>query len=723
MVNVRFSNYDDFLRFVRGVPDNVKRILYKAYPEYAQRLYNDARKAFEEALPKKVKGSTTKTNKRAEQPRVSDTKQPRLTTTKTTGSTAAPKINKTLSNLNKAAKGIGAVAKRVAPAVVAIGEYGNITNPNNPMKSRVLSGAGAILPFVGGPIGWVGGGAALLGSAALRNADQWANDRANKDFEAYQERYGSPEFPRAYDQAPGLAPLTPEQQDQVLKYQQKQIEADFANMEQQVKQQKQDMKDLIARNEASQANTDNIANDLAYAIDSLNNPPAGVSGYVPPIRGSVPVQSNNQTRGVQNAQQPRLNGSQVLTGGDIIKSPYNALQLAQDLSQQNRLAAIENFNQLQNLVNQEGNNNMAMNGPVPNQGQGNPAMSAYLNAMALQQEQDEANRLAQQQFYQQALQGYQTAMEADRKANAINQIGNTLSQIQGPYDRPIQYVGFNGQVRTVGGYPARLSQAAPTNTTRNVDYFKNVLALQEAAQTAKQAAQSNNNLEALRDIAVAEALGNQYGMNPMAFLNPDLAKQLLTNQGNIENTRVTGEERRKDILPSTLSKLIEQQAETAGDIDLANVQGMYGLQGRDITGQYGVQQAQVQGLNNFQNMMVQQQFLNQRLQAELLARAQQTEREIQGRLALAQQYGMNQRDLAAYEQQLRANDPMQAIKNAIQYTNAASYYVNPDDAARMYYQALQMFGGNNNQQQPTVLPNVGANLTPQQQAAILKRMK
>lgn len=722
MVNVRFSNYEDFLRFVRGVPDNVKRILYKAYPEYAQRLYNDARKAFEEALPKKLEGSTTKANTRVEQPKITGNKQPRLTTTKTTGSTSAPKINKTLSNLSKAAKGVGAVAKRLAPAAVAIGEYGNITNPNNPMKSRILSGVGAALPFVGGPIGWFGGGAALLGSAALRNADQWANDRANKDFEAYQERYGSPEYPRAYDQAPGLAPLTPEQQDQVLKYQQKQIEADFANMEQQINQQKQDMKDLIARNEASQANTDNIANDLAYAIDSLNNPPAGVSGYVPPIRGSAPVQSNNQTRGVQNAQQPRLNGSQVLTGGDIVNSPYNALQLAQDLSQQNRLAAIENFNQLQNLVNQEGQTNMVMNTPGGNQ-QGNPAMSAYLNAMALQQEQNEANRLAQQQFYQQALQGYQAAMEADRKANAINQIGNTLSQIQGPYDRPIQYVGFNGQVRTVGGYPARLSQAAPTNTTRNVDYFKNVLALQEAAQIANQKNQTNNNLEALRDVVVAEALGNQYGMNPMAFLNPDLAKQLLTNQGNIENTRVTGEERRKDILPSTLGKLVEQQNKTAGDIDLANVQGMYGLQGRDITGQYGVEQAKVQGLNNYQNQFMQQQFLNQRLQAELLARAQQTEREIQGRLAVAQQYGMNQRDLAAYEQQLRANDPMQAIKNAIQYTNAASYYVNPDDAARMYYQALQMFGGNNNQQQPTVLPNVGANLTPQQQAAILKRMK
>ena len=714
MVNVRFSNYDDFLKFVKGVPDNVKRILYRAYPEYTKRLMDDVSKAFNSHL--------ISTGKK-EQPKITENKQPRLTTTKTTGSTAAPKINKTLSNLNKAAKGIGAVAKRVAPAVAAIGEVGNITNPNNPMKSRVLSGAGAILPFVGGPIGWGGGIAAMLGSATLRNADQWANDRANKDFEAYQERYGSPEFPRAYDQAPGLAPLTPEQQDQVLKYQQKQIEADFANMEQQVKQQKQDMKDLIARNEASQANTDNIANDLAYAIDSLNNAPTGVRGYVPPIRGSAPVQSNNQTRGVQNAQQPRLNGSQVLTGGDVVNSPYNALQLAQDLSQQNRLAAIENFNQLQTLINQEGNNNMAMNAPVPNQGQASPAMSAYLEAMALQREQDEANRLAQQQFYQQALQGYQAAVEADRKANAINQVGNALSQIQGPYDRPIQYVGFNGQVRTVGGYPARLSQAAPTNTTRNVDHFKNVLALQEAAQLANQKNQSNNNLEALRDVVVAEALGNQYGMNPMAFLNPDLAKQLLTNQGNIENTRVTGEERRKDILPSTLGKLIEQQAETAGDIDLANVEGMYGLQGRDITGQYGVEQAKVQGLNNYQNQFMQQQFLNQRLQAELLARAQQTEREIQGRLAVAQQYGMNQRDLAAYEQQLRANDPMQAIKNAIQYTNAASYYVNPDDAARMYYQALQMFGGNNNQQQPTVLPNIGANLTPQQQAAILKRMK
>lgn len=709
MVNVRFSNYDDFLNFVRGVPDNVKRILYRAYPEYTQRLMGDIQQAFQ------TKSLNTS---KQEQPKISATTQPKLTTTKTTGSSSTPKINKTLSNLNKAAKGIGAVAKRVAPVIAAMGEVGNITNPDNPMNSRILSGAGAALPFLGGPVGWVGGGAALLGSAAIRNANQWANQLADKDFQAYQERYGSPEYPRAYDQAPGLAPLTPEQQDQVLKYQQKQIEADFANMEQQVKQQKQDMKDLIARNEASQA----YADSLLETVEGLNNLPQGVGNYVPPIRGSVPVQSNNRTRGVQNAQQPRLNGSQVLTGGDIVNSPYNALQLAQDLSQQNRLAAIENFNQLQNLVNQEGQTSMAMNTPGGNQ-QGNPAMSAYLNAMALQQQQNEANALAQEQFYQQALQGYQAAAEQDRRANAINQVMNSLTSIQGPYDRPIQYVGFNGQVRTVGGYPARLTQQRPTNTTANVDKFKNVLALQQAAQTAKQAAQSNNNLEALRDIAVAEALGNQYGMNPVAFLNPDLAKQLLANQGNLENTRVTGEERRKDIAPSTLGKLVEQQAKTAGDIDLANVQGMYGLQGRDITGQYGVQQAQVQGLNNYQNMMLQQQFLNQRLQAQLLAQAQQTEREIQGRLDVAEQYGMNQRDLAAYEQQLRANDPMQAVKNAIQYTNAASYYVNPDDAARMYYQALQMFGGNNNQQQPAVLPNVGANLTPQQQAAILRRMQ
>ena len=705
MVNVRFANYEDFLNFVRGVPDNIKRILYKAYPEYTKRLMDDVSNAFSSHLIE-----TGKT----EQPKISGTSQPKLSTTKPKVNSTPKSQSKILNSLGKTAKGLGALAKRVAPAAVAIGEYGNITNPDNPIKSRILSGAGVALPFIGGPVGWFGGGAALLGSAAIRNAGQWANQQADKQFEAYQERYGTPETPYAYDQAPGLRQLTPEQQDQVLKYQQKQIEQNFANMEQQVKQQQNEIDNLIERNEASQDYINGILNNST--IQNLGNNPPGVSNYIPQIRGSAPVQSNNRMRATQNAQQPRLNGSQVLTGGDIVNSPYNAFQIAQDLSQQNRLAAIENFNQLQNLINQEGNNNMAMNAPVPNQQPANPGMAAYLNAMAQQQAQREANALAQEQFYQQALQDYKQAAQADAIANFGTNLANIsmmLGQNDPRYNDRVM-VGPTGTPVTIpGASRPQLQQFTPTN--RNVNNFNNQLALRQAQLKAQQGG-ANNNLEALRDVAVA--------MNPMVFLNPDLAAQLLKNQGTIENTRVTGEERRRDITPNTLSELAQIQAQTAGNIDLANVQGMYGLQGRDITGQYGVQQAQVQGLNNYQNQLMQQQFLNQRLQAQLLANAQQTEREIQGRLAVAQQYGMNQKQLAQYEQELRANDPMQAIKNAIQYTNAASYYVNPDDAARMYYQALQMFGGNNQAQLPTgVAPSVGATLTPQQQAAILKRMQ
>ena len=177
MVNVKFSNFDDFFNFLRRAPKHVQQLLLKAYPDYAKQMYdaytkyfNNPKEVAQKVQPKLLKSYPVATKKVVDTYNkvINDTKQiaqkvqPKLSTTAKTAS-------KTVSNNKGLVKGAGGVAKKVLPAAGAVFEIPNLLDEKSSPQSKALSALGIGGLLTGHP---VIGLTALLANGVAKEANE-----------------------------------------------------------------------------------------------------------------------------------------------------------------------------------------------------------------------------------------------------------------------------------------------------------------------------------------------------------------------------------------------------------------------------------------------------------------------------------------------------------------------------------------------------------------------
>ena len=250
---------------------------------------------------------------------------------------------------------------------------------------------------------------------------------------------------------------------------------------------------------------------------------------------------------------------------------------------------INTNNQIQDLQNMVNQTNQPQ-GVQPMQNQaGNDALLEYLRMQNAKQAQ------------------YQQASRADAIQNMANQIYN--SNQQQIRKAPIYYVGAKGNLNAIEqDQDVTNRKPLPTNTTTNVDKLLGEMQIRAKANTTN---------DVTAQVLQAQALGNMYGVDPLVFLNPDIAKEYMKGQNTLENTRVTGSERRMDIPLNTQAKVIEENTKTAGDLALAKAKGYYDML-LEAYKQQGMNTRQAQQLAYQQAQSVfSQEMMNYRLGQEL----------------------------------------------------------------------------------------------------------
>lgn len=513
MVNVRFGNYEQFKEFFRKAPRKVQDILYKAYPDFARQLREEYINATK----------TLGTTKEA----IKSTANKAKEATKVIGTTAS-KATQTAS------KGLGLASKlKFVPGVV--GGAWTMLDPRTTPNQKVLGGMMMVpqtMPYAT---------AGLIATEAIPKAvDAFYKEKIPAEYD-----YQQGDILNAYGLAPELKELTPEERDKVLKYN----DVILANT-------KRDA-DNTLREGSFQIATPFGSNTSGYDLTPVDIPQ---SGQIPTMNNRVNISKN-----VQDAQQGRLNIPQdnlylnsnqpsltsnvdvaKILGGDI--PDYQTWNTGANLQLQNLIDNVNQTNQVQGVQ------------PMQNSA-GSEALLQYLQMQNARQAQ-------QQQLGADILKQYQDAVRADQRQNMTNQMINAFGALGEPaHKAPIYYVGAKGDMRAIQlDQPGQVAPL-PTNTTTNVDNMLNQIKVQQAT-TPKPT-------DVTAQVLQAQALGDMYGVNPLMFLNPDIAKEYMKGRNTLENTSLTGTERRKDIPLNTQSKIIEENIKTAGKLAQDKAQAYY----------------------------------------------------------------------------------------------------------------------------------------------------
>lgn len=450
----------------------------------------------------------------------------------------------------KAGKGIIDKVKSFKPTAGGLikgGLYGGLgtwamADPKTTWNQKIL-GAGVMVPHP------LTRGASLVGLGATAiipkavdayydYTDPTKDVNSPYNFDGYMN-----DFLRTEGLAPELKELTPEQKAKIQAGYNAQVTQKFMD-----------------EANASQQDAYNVANGIAPQEAQAPSANSVTSNTNIPAQPQFVSPSKN-IQNAQNAQQGALNNSQDnlylgcnpmgLTSN--VMAPVPSIENTPDSSMWNADARM-NMNDLMNMANAQQPQAVQPN----TYEQGTQALLEYLK-------QQNAKYAEQKAMGTELLKQYQDAVARDRKQNEINQLVNSFGVFGTPETKaPIYYIGAKGDMRKVELNQPSKVEPLSVNTSSNVD---NVL-----AQYKLQSALTPKDNNAMQQVLTAQALGDQYGVNPLIFLNPDLAKTYLTNQGTLENTRVTAQERRGDIPLNTMSKIIEQDVKTAGKMaeDKAN---------------------------------------------------------------------------------------------------------------------------------------------------------
>lgn len=277
----------------------------------------------------------------------------------------------------------------------------------------------------------------------------------------------------------------------------------------------------------------------------------------------------------------------------------------------------------------------------------------------------------------------QQATKADAMQNFANQINNA-NQYQ-VKKAPIYYVGANGNLNTIEqDQIVTPPRQLPTNTTANVDAFKNQLALQAKAQ------QNNKDLiDAYRSVIAGKSMSDVTGLPEGVFLEPDFYKAYAQYIQNPEVSQHAQFKREAGMAPIDLSsKMAIESLKNSGELDKANLQGQYDLGKANLVGQYMLANSGIQGAN--------QQTINR---ANLMAKLAIANMDNETKLRVAQQAGANALQLAELSDALYSKNEVR-IKNAdAQLTGAMANLFTvagtPEQGFALYNQIINMNNPNN----------------------------
>lgn len=493
MVNVRFSNYEQFLKFFRNAPRNIQNILYKAYPDFAARMTNDYMNATKKITEVASKAKDTASSIAQG---ISGSAPKQIGVVK-----EAAKAANAGSKLGTIARGGARLATRaLAPIQGAI----NVFNPNSDTTDK-LSGLG----MIGAGIGAIAGapmaapiaGGLLIGDLLKKEVAAPVGDLIGRKL------YGTGDEYNIYQAGDLIDPYNPDLNIDAAG--REKIDAYNRNI---IAQQHQNLDQAISDNQAEQSEWDNIINRNPEAINQVNNDYFGGSYPSGPTAnyGITSQTSQNGQKGGLNINRDNLYLNQFQPSLNSIVEPVNYSNLYQQ-------RANEIINQLDQNANQ-GENRMASNNPYIQ-------FDAGQFAQPTQQQMIDYNAM---------LNNFNQAMDRDARQNQVNALVNSLGALGTPDKRaPIYYVGANGDLRAIELDQPSQVQPLPTNMSSNTDKFLGQLKIQQAQQAAQLAQQKQQQdiLQQQREyidmVNAANALGEATGYDPRVFMNTDYGKAVI----------------------------------------------------------------------------------------------------------------------------------------------------------------------------------------------------
>lgn len=632
IMKVRFSNFNDWYRALLVAPKQVRNILLKAYPEYKKQADNMYKEVFE---PIKEKAQST----------IKSSVQ------------AAKKVDGNIP------KQIGTHTKAASKAATVVSKGAKV---------------GRLLKSVTVP-GLVGTAAELGLDYLNRHPEKIVyNDTAYNNFE---RAHGTPDLPNFTNLAPQLKPLTNEQDRKWIDYQNAQMGQTINSAQQAIaanQQAQAESDEYVNRMNRSIANADNILagkiNIPEPTIQRSNVPSPGSYSASPPIIdlrrwGSVPQEQGVPTRLKQ----------------DIPIEYQQALMANVDPSElvyRNRQAGGTNFLRLQDEVG----NQIMMNNNQPN----NQGLQLYANILGEQRAQQQQRALQQQAAYQDLLDKYNQAVARDNRANAINSFTNGLDRyLTGP--DTVYYVGAKGDVNRIdmGGNRPK----AQTNTKQNQEEFLNRYALQQQALQQQAALQGGVNPQEIKDLMVAQAMGDKYNQDPVLFLDKDLAKTYMGGRNTIENTQTKGQLDREMLPLQTLADITKGNYNQANALELEGVKGQNDLARQQLQNEGFVNTALINAQSREGIAEMQARNSNRQLQARLRVQQLQFEQGLAHDLEILKARGANEKQLFDYKQKALMNSPMAQAELAVKYATGAATAMSPDEYAQAYQQGLGLLGG------------------------------
>lgn len=640
MVNVKFKNFDDFYNFLKRAPKKVQQMLLKAFPDYAKQMTNTYNKVLNT------------------QKQIAQEVRPKLSTT-------AETVNKTVSSNKGLAKGLGGAAKKTLPAAGALFEVPNLLDKKSSPQSKTLSALGIGSLLAGHP---VIGLTALLANSVVKDADKNIYKNSEAAYNKWDNKYGAQS--QQYD-------------PNFIKLSEAELNAGYGN--------KTDVNSLVDNMNTlgnleqevakEQALTNQAKQSYETALLNAQNTPVPNNQLFPNnnLVGNTPININSN-RGIQNAQEGQLNIPNVteyqkqiqqpLTGNVTPSNQISDNSTAREL----RLGAMNNLMDLQEMNNMNNQNNYS---PEDYRN----TLQSYVDVAQQQRQIELANRETNLRLYNDLINKYQQAVNADRKQQMVNNLSNALGNLTTGYNQPVQYVGFDGGLKTIG-YNRPANQPF-TGGINNVENFRNMLALEQAR--GKAAALPVDTFQ--KDLLNAMVTGEYYGTNPAMFLT-DYGEKVVDNINNLrQEDRKTYNELMK--LPANLKKDIAlEQIKQAGNLELENLKAQHTAE----------QQEKLQNLKNYVTLLG--------LNNDILLQQMRN----QGQKELASIYGINAKDLAKYKKELESLEGMSPEEKALTIFKAMPNFTSPQDAVSSYQMLMDYFGnGTTTKNSPSVS---GGQITP-----------
>lgn len=328
-------------------------------------------------------------------------------------------------------------------------------------------------------------------------------------------------------------------------------------------------------------------------------------------------------------------------------------------------------------------------------------LNDYLALMnSLRGRQDQQNQAMMQQM-----------MQAQRQDNIQNLINQNLNRMAVTKQTPFtmtQFVPGHTNMSIQYGDATQIPML-PTDSTGNMDKFKNQMAIQAKAQQ-----NDKDMLDRFQAMIAADEMSKVTGLPAGIFLDKDLYKTYAQYIQNPEIAEQAQFKRESGMVPLNLSAdLSKQSLKNAGDLDVANVNAQATLGKTGLAGEYTLANTQLanamQGANDYRKALLQSQTQKDINKANLTAQVLIANMNNENKLKIAEQYGANAIELAQLQDDLYSNNPVRVQNANAQLTNAMANLMmlgnNPEQGFELYNRIINM--GNNPTQAPTGELNLG----------------